>query len=94
MSINLDKQQPQSGYTPCACRDCMDTTVSSDTGKPELCAECKEAGCVVHDVGEYSPHSIVWECQREDAYDDDSQRSCGCGGTGVHGVDHGDYDES
>jgi hypothetical protein len=28
MSVTLAKKLPQSGYTPCACRDCMDTTVA------------------------------------------------------------------
>jgi hypothetical protein len=35
----------QSGCTPCACRDCMETAMSSDWTKPELCSECEEAGC-------------------------------------------------
>ncbi|MEV7814243.1 hypothetical protein AB0P05_26485 [Streptomyces flaveolus] len=26
--------------------------------------------------------------------DGDHSRSCGCGGIGIHGVDHGDYDEN
>lgn len=34
-----------SGYTPCACRGCFDTTVSADVRKPELCDLCAEAGC-------------------------------------------------
>lgn len=61
---------PQSGYTPCACRDCMDTTVSSDTSKPELCSACADAGCVA-----IAPHNervqfcSAYECQRDDAYD-------------------------
>ena len=45
-----------SGYTDCACRDCFDVAVSSDTSKPELCSDCEDAGC---DGG---------ECQRPDAY--------------------------
>lgn len=61
------KQQPQSGYTPCACRDCMDTTVSSDVENPELCSECAEAGCEAYirrpDLG-----TGQYECQRDDAY--------------------------
>lgn len=35
----------ESGYTHCACRDCFDISVSSDTRKPELCLLCKDAGC-------------------------------------------------
>ena len=34
-----------SGYTPCACRDCMELAISSDVKKPELCHACKRAGC-------------------------------------------------
>lgn len=70
MSVELSKAPvtPQSGYAPCGCRDCMDTTVSSDLSKPELCTECTEAGCEIH-VG---PEPTVWhpgvECQRDDAY--------------------------
>ena len=62
------EQAPQSGYTPCACRDCMDTTVSSDMGKPELCTECKHADCAPWpgeiELNEYENY----ECQRLDAY--------------------------
>jgi hypothetical protein len=59
---------PQSGYTPCACRDCMDTAITSD-GKPSLCLLCKDAGCEIS-YGEFmgagGAHSL--ECQRDDAY--------------------------
>ena len=34
-----------SGYTNCACRDCMEISISDDITKPEMCWECKEAGC-------------------------------------------------
>lgn len=34
-----------SGYTPCACRDCMETAISDDWAVPALCWECEEAGC-------------------------------------------------
>lgn len=34
-----------SGYTHCACRDCFEVTVSSDTDEPELCSACEDAGC-------------------------------------------------
>lgn len=63
---------PQSGYTACACRDCMDTAVSGDTTKPELCGECADEGC-----NPYPPSDADWrawpvasgyECQRDDAY--------------------------
>lgn len=58
---------PQSGYTPCACRDCMDIAVSSDWTKPELCSECTDAGCEIFPRG-FNNSSVVWECQRDDAY--------------------------
>lgn len=61
--------EPQSGYTPCACRDCMDTTVSSDMSKPELCSECKDAGCTA--IAPYNAgvqFCTTYECQRDDAY--------------------------
>lgn len=57
-----------SGYTPCACRDCMDIAISSDQSQPELCSECKAAGCVVHDGPEPTVHHPGTECQRDDAY--------------------------
>jgi len=34
-----------SGYTTCACRDCFETAISDDMSKPDLCWECKAAGC-------------------------------------------------
>lgn len=47
-----------SGYTPCACRDCFDVSISSEDTKPELCLLCKDAGC----------QASNGECQRADAY--------------------------
>lgn len=64
MAVFAALTQPQSGYTPCACRDCMDATVSSDMRKPELCSECAQAGCADY-----------VECQREDAYDVNEQEA-------------------
>jgi hypothetical protein len=69
MSVTMNKKQPQSGCTPCACRDCMDVTVSSDTSKPELCSECEDAGCVA--IAPYNAgvqFCTTYECQRDDAY--------------------------
>jgi hypothetical protein len=59
-----------SGYTYCGCRDCMDTTVSSDMSKPELCEDCKEAGCTLHAnlPGFMTGYGLGYECQRDDAY--------------------------
>lgn len=73
--------EPRSGYTPCACRDCMDTTVSRNTNNPELCELCDDAGCVAWEQG--SRAVLAWECQREDAYSD----AMGDAGTG-----HGAYE--
>lgn len=83
MKLTLAKKAPESGYTHCACRDCMDTTVSSNVRKPELCAECKDAGCesFAPDSADYNAlPGHMRECQREDAYSD----SVGDAGTG-HG---------
>ncbi len=73
MSVNLDKKitLPQSGYTPCACRDCMDDTVSSGANSPELCSKCAEAGCVaIAPYNERVQFCGAYECQRDDAYED------------------------
>lgn len=64
---------PQSGYTPCACRDCMDTAITSDN-KPARCPLCWEAGCepFAPDSDDYNAlPGHMRECQREDAYSDD-----------------------
>lgn len=60
-----------SGYTNCACRDCFDVTVSSDTTKPELCSECQEAGCTNHNnLPDYmTAYGLGYECQRTDVYE-------------------------
>ena len=49
----------ESGYTHCACRDCMDVAISARISHPELCLLCKDAGCDA--TGES-------ECNRDDAY--------------------------
>lgn len=69
-----------SGYTPCACRDCMDVTVSSDMSKPELCEECIEAGCSPRPDGR-EPRLYdgqFYECQRDDAYSSAPDPQCSC----------------
>lgn len=59
----------QSGYTHCACRDCMDVAMSSNVSKPELCSECKDAGCVpIAPYNERIQFCSTYECQRDDAY--------------------------
>jgi hypothetical protein len=74
-----------SGYTRCACRDCMDATVSSDTSKPELCDGCQEAGCIPFTERGDVPDSY-FECCRDDAYgtecvngDGPCPNACQCG---------------
>lgn len=72
--IRARREAPQSGYTPCACRDCMDVTVSSDTSNPELCTECKDAGCTNADslpgyMTAAGIGGVEYECQRADAYE-------------------------
>jgi hypothetical protein len=60
-----------SGYTHCACRDCMDTTVSGDQAQLELCTECQEAGCTpIAPYNERVQFCTTYECQRTDAYED------------------------
>lgn len=68
-----------SGYTPCACRDCMDVTVSADTSAPDLCEACRDAGCEPYrlDPSGFSDHLYyAYDCQRDDAYGDRCGR-CG-----------------
>lgn len=48
----------QSGYVPCACRDCFDIAIADNQADGALCHECEEAGCG-HNDG---------ECKRSDAY--------------------------
>lgn len=60
-----------SGYTHCACRDCMDIAMSSDTRYPELCDECLDADCESYNPGNADYDALpahMRECQREDAY--------------------------
>lgn len=68
-----------SGYCSCACRDCCEVAIASDTDVPALCEGCEDAGCSVEGDG---------DCECPDAYaaaegcgDDDAAWSCGaCGG--------------
>lgn len=64
LSAELADSNESSGYTHCACRDCMEVSISTHIHTPELCLLCKDAGC--------EPNN--GECQRDDAYgtaDDD-----------------------
>lgn len=60
-----------SGCTPCACRDCMDVAMSSDIANPELCGLCEEAGCEPLPMTPFPGMLTMFNCQREDAYEDD-----------------------
>lgn len=44
----------ESGYRPCACRDCMEIAIGTEGA---FCWECEEGGC-----------EIGTECQAESAY--------------------------
>lgn len=68
MSITLDKPVPESGYTPCACRDCMDVTTSTDVTQPELCGQCEEADCEPLPMHPFPGMLSMFNCQRDDAY--------------------------
>lgn len=60
-----------SGYTPCACRDCMDVAISSDGDTPALCLLCKDAGCEIcyeRILGKDCSAGHSHGCQRDDAY--------------------------
>lgn len=72
LSARLDAEAPQSGYTPCACRDCMDVTVSGDVSNPELCSDCKDAGCEPFPRDDWKARvlaTVSFECQRDNAYE-------------------------
>lgn len=60
---------PQSGYTPCKCRDCMEIAISSDITKPDYCNACE---------GNCGPEfSTFAECQAEGAYGEYSDEDDG-----------------
>lgn len=63
----------KSGYVHCACRDCMEVTISSEDDAEEgaLCLDCEEAGCeagageccVEHEEFEgEDPHAVSRYC--------------------------------
>lgn len=54
--------QPTSGYTDCACRDCMEIAISNDTRHPDLCNECEDAGCDATGASECSsPEAYAYD---------------------------------
>lgn len=53
---------PQSGYTPCRCRDCFEIAVSNDVTSPDYCNACE---------GVCGPeHSPSLECQADTPADE------------------------
>ena len=65
------KRAKESGYTPCACRDCMETAISDDMSKPDMCHECQDAGCEPDSECQVEPDYDVDERERELARDAD-----------------------
>jgi hypothetical protein len=59
----------KSGYTPCACRDCMETAI----GIPgeAFCHECEETGCPDYQ----GVAGMSQECQAPGAYGGSEQES-------------------
>ncbi len=43
--VATKKKPTQSGYVPCACRDCMEIAIQSRGEKKAYCAACQAAGC-------------------------------------------------
>jgi hypothetical protein len=58
LAAYVTNRRTTSGYTPCACTDCLDVAVSSDETILDLCGLCEDAGCMP-DGG---------DCERPDAY--------------------------
>lgn len=56
-----------SGYTSCACRDCMEVAISNDDSKPAYCHACVAAGCPDYQGQE----GMSQECQCEPDEDDE-----------------------
>jgi len=46
-----------SGYTACACPDCMAIAVAGDDEQRSLCRACEEAGCSPDDGECQAPHA-------------------------------------
>jgi hypothetical protein len=66
-----------------------------EPGRLVDCLAC-EAECFCNPGIGWTPDLPVTPCvycaEQMDAFED-TNRSCGCGGTGTHGVDHGDYED-
>lgn len=70
----IEAERTTSGYTPCACRDCMDIAITGDDNKPALCLLCKDEGCEIcyqQALSEDCTAGHSHECQRDDAYGSD-----------------------
>jgi hypothetical protein len=43
--VATKKKPIQSGYVPCACRDCMEVAIQGPGEAKAYCAACEAAGC-------------------------------------------------
>jgi hypothetical protein len=62
------KKSTQSGYVPCACRDCMEIAIQSLSEESAYCAACEEAGCPDYQ----GVPGMSQECLAPGAYGDDA----------------------
>jgi hypothetical protein len=62
------KKKPiQSGYVPCACRDCMEVAIQGPSEEKAYCAACEAAGCPDYQ----GVSGMSQECQAPGAYGGD-----------------------
>ena len=59
-----------SGYVSCACRDCFDIAIASNSTKPALCVVCKLSGCNID--GCHDCECAETYLTEEDVYDRDN----------------------
>lgn len=57
-----------SGYTECACRDCFEIVVSTDTDRPDFCDDCLTYACDTEHLIAVEHGSNGCECSQPDAY--------------------------
>ena len=61
--VATKKKPPQSGYVPCACRDCMEIAIQGSE-KKAYCVACEAAGCPDYQ----GVPGMSQECQAPGAY--------------------------
>jgi hypothetical protein len=66
--VATKKKPPQSGYVPCACRDCMEVAIEGPGEQKAYCAACEAAGCPDYQ----GVPGMSQECQAPGAYGDDA----------------------